>query len=61
VIGPTAAWAGGGIAAAVVAAGLALSFPALLRYTPRPRSEAATEVVADTSAGPAPSVPTAPG
>jgi MFS family permease len=69
VIGPTVAWAGGGIAAAVVAAGLALAFPALLRYTPPPRTDGATvdatEVVADgaidLSAGPAPSVPTAPG
>jgi MFS family permease len=33
LIGPTAAWAGGGAAAAVVAAGLALAFPSLLRYT----------------------------
>jgi MFS family permease len=31
-VGPTVAWAGGGIAAAVVAATLALAFPALLRY-----------------------------
>jgi MFS family permease len=36
-LGPTVAWAGGGIAAAVVAAALALAFPALLRYpSPRP-------------------------
>jgi hypothetical protein len=34
-IGPTAAWVTGGIAAAAVAAGLALAFPALLRYTSR--------------------------
>jgi MFS family permease len=33
LIGPTAAWVGGGMAAAVVAAGLALAFPSLLRYT----------------------------
>jgi MFS family permease len=33
LIGPTAAWVGGGVAAAVVAAGLALAFPSLLRYT----------------------------
>jgi MFS family permease len=33
--GPTVSWVGGGIAAAVVAAILAVSFPALLRYTPR--------------------------
>jgi len=32
LVGPTVAWAGGGLAAAVVAAGLALAFPALLRY-----------------------------
>lgn len=36
MVGATAAWVGGGIAAAVVAALLAISFPALLRYTPRP-------------------------
>ena len=36
LVGPTVAWVGGGIAAAVVAGGLALAFPALLRYTPRP-------------------------
>lgn len=35
LVGPTASWVGGGIAAAVVAAALALAFPALLRYTPR--------------------------
>jgi MFS family permease len=34
LVGPTLAWAGGGLAAAVVAAGLALAFPVLLRYTP---------------------------
>jgi MFS family permease len=38
VVGPTVAWVGGGIAAAVVAAVLAFAFPALLRYTPRPRN-----------------------
>jgi MFS family permease len=38
VVGPTVAWVGGGVAAAVVAAVLALAFPALLRYTPRPRN-----------------------
>ncbi|GLY98154.1 MFS transporter [Actinoplanes sp. NBRC 103695] len=32
--GPTAAWAGGGFAAAGVAIALALAFPALLRYRP---------------------------
>jgi MFS family permease len=31
-VGPTVAWAGGGIAAAVVATALALAFPALRRY-----------------------------
>jgi len=36
-LGPTVAWVGGGIAAAVVAAALALAFPTLLRYpSPRP-------------------------
>jgi MFS family permease len=35
LVGPTIAWVGGGIAAAVVAAVLALAFPVLLRYTPR--------------------------
>jgi MFS family permease len=30
----TISWVGGGVAAAVVAVGLALAFPALLRYTP---------------------------
>ena len=35
VAGPTVSWVGGGIAAAVVAAALALAFPALRRYTPR--------------------------
>jgi MFS family permease len=38
LVGPTVAWVGGGVAAAVVAAGLALAFPVLLRYTPRPRT-----------------------
>jgi MFS family permease len=33
--GPTVAWAAGGLAAAVVAALLAVAFPALLRYTAR--------------------------
>jgi MFS family permease len=37
-LGLSASWVGGGIAAAVVAAALALAFPALLRYTPRPRN-----------------------
>ena len=32
--GPTASWAGGGFAAAGLAVGLALAFPALLRYRP---------------------------
>jgi MFS family permease len=32
VVGPTVAWVSGGIAAAVVAAALAVAFPALLRY-----------------------------
>jgi hypothetical protein len=35
LVGPTASWVGGGIAAAAVATALALAFPALLRYTPR--------------------------
>jgi MFS family permease len=35
VTGPTVAWAAGGLAAAVVAALLAVAFPALLRYTAR--------------------------
>lgn len=34
LVGPTAAWVGGGVAAAVVALLLAIGFPALLRYTP---------------------------
>jgi MFS family permease len=38
LIGPTAAWVGGGVAAALVAAGLAVVFPALLRYTSRTRT-----------------------
>jgi MFS family permease len=36
LVGPTAAWVGGGLAAAVVAVVLAVTFPALLRYTPGP-------------------------
>jgi hypothetical protein len=32
VVGPTVAWVSGGIGAAVVAAALAVAFPALLRY-----------------------------
>jgi hypothetical protein len=35
MVGPTVAWVSGGVAAAVVAAGLALVFPALLRYRPQ--------------------------
>lgn len=38
LVGSTVAWVGGGIAAAVVAAVLALAFPALLRYTPPART-----------------------
>jgi MFS family permease len=34
LVGPTASWAGGGFAAAGIAAVLALAFPALLRYRP---------------------------
>jgi MFS family permease len=34
LVGPTAAWVGGGVAAAAVALALALAFPALLRYQP---------------------------
>lgn len=34
--GPAAAWAGGGLACAVVAVVLAVTFPALIRYRPRP-------------------------
>ena len=37
-LGPVVSWVGGGIAAAVVATVLALAFPALLRYTPGPRT-----------------------
>jgi MFS family permease len=33
-VGSTVSWVGGGVAAAVVAIGLAVAFPALLRYTP---------------------------
>ena len=33
VVGPTIAWTGGGVAAAVLAVVLAVAFPALLRYT----------------------------
>ena len=36
VVGPTVAWAGGGLAAAVVAVVLAIAFPALVRYYPSP-------------------------
>jgi MFS family permease len=36
-VGPTVAWVGGGIAAAVVATVLAIAFPALARYYPAPR------------------------
>jgi MFS family permease len=36
-VGPTVAWVGGGIAAAVVATVLAIAFPALARYYPSPR------------------------
>jgi MFS family permease len=35
-LGPTVAWVGGGVAAAAVALVLAVAFPALLNYTPRP-------------------------
>ncbi len=35
VVGPTVAWVGGGIAAAVVAVALAIAFPALARYPSR--------------------------
>lgn len=35
LLGPTVAWVGGGVAAAVVALALALAYPALLAYTPR--------------------------
>jgi len=35
VFGATASWVGGGIAAAVVAFGLAVAFPALIRYSPQ--------------------------
>jgi hypothetical protein len=38
LVGSTVAWVGGGVAAAVVAAVLALMFPALLRYTPPARA-----------------------
>ncbi len=38
--GPTASWAGGGFAAAGLAVGLALAFPALLRYRPPADAEA---------------------
>jgi len=34
MVGPTVAWVSGGVAAAVVAAVLAVAFPALLRYAP---------------------------
>lgn len=34
LVGPTLAWVGGGVAAAVVAVALALAFPALVRYAP---------------------------
>jgi MFS family permease len=37
IVGPTVAWAGGGLASAVVAVVLCALFPALLRYTPRLR------------------------
>jgi MFS family permease len=40
VVGPTVAWVGGGLAAAVVAIGLGLGFPALRRYVPQPRARA---------------------
>lgn len=36
-VGPTVAWAAGGVAAAVVAGVLAIAFPALARYYPSPR------------------------
>jgi MFS family permease len=35
VFGATISWVGGGIAAAVVAFGLAVAFPALIRYSPQ--------------------------
>ncbi len=35
MLGPTVAWVSGGVAAAVVAAILAIAFPALVRYPPR--------------------------
>jgi MFS family permease len=45
LVGPTIAWAGGGFAAAVVAALLVVAYPALLRYTPpvRRTQESTTE------------------
>jgi MFS family permease len=36
LVGPTVAWVGGGLAAAVVAVALAVAFPALTRYYPSP-------------------------
>jgi MFS family permease len=39
LVGTTAAWVGGGVASALVAVALPLAFPALLRYTPRQRSD----------------------
>jgi MFS family permease len=39
VAGPGVAWAGGGIACAILALLLALTFPALLRYRPTPLSQ----------------------
>ena len=38
LVGSTVAWVGGGVAAAVVAAVLAVMFPALIRYTPPSRT-----------------------
>jgi MFS family permease len=35
VYGATVSWVGGGVAAVVVALGLAIAFPALIRYSPR--------------------------
>lgn len=37
LVGPTVAWVVGGLAAALVAVGLAFAFPALARYYPSPR------------------------
>jgi MFS family permease len=51
LVGPTVAWVGGGVAAAVVALVLAFAYPALARYTPRGRVPAPASALGPAVAG----------